>query len=219
MWTLSTEDYRIDQITALQLDILLEQGFRHFGSHFFRYAAVSSSEGIKRILPLRVRVGAFKPSRRHARTLAAGATFDTIIQPAFVNGDVEKLFEQHKGKFSSNVPDNIYSFVSQEPATVPCDCVCICIYDQGRLIGISYLDVSERGGSSVYQCYDLGYGRYALGILMILKCLEFCQNQGKIFYYLGYATQESSAYDYKKQFKATEFYDWQGNWQTLDEKS
>jgi arginyl-tRNA--protein-N-Asp/Glu arginylyltransferase len=56
----------------------------------------------------------------------------------------------------------------------------------------------------------------SLGILTMLKVIEFTIESGKEFYYQGYAYEGSSFYDYKKRFRGTESYDWNRNWATLN---
>jgi arginine-tRNA-protein transferase len=47
----------------------------------------------------------------------------------------------------------------------------------------------------------------------MLKEIEHTQLRGSRYYYPGYATQEPSAYDYKKQLRGLEVLDWQtGLW-------
>ncbi len=41
--------------------------------------------------------------------------------------------------------------------------------------------------------------------------------EGYKYYYSGYATVEPSCYDYKKQFDALEYYDWEGRWVPIAE--
>jgi arginine-tRNA-protein transferase len=55
-----------------------------------------------------------------------------------------------------------------------------------------------------------------LGIFTLLKEIEYAIETGKEFYYLGYAYEGRSFYDYKKRFRGSEAFDWAGNWKTFD---
>ena len=46
---------------------------------------------------------------------------------------------------------------------------------------------------------------------------DFAFENGKKYYYHGYAYEGISFYDYKKRFRALESYDWQGNWEDFRE--
>lgn len=53
----------------------------------------------------------------------------------------------------------------------------------------------------------------------MLAELEFARAQGYKYYYSGYATVEPSCYDYKKEFRALQYYNWEGRWLSIDELS
>ncbi|MBO1436456.1 GNAT family N-acetyltransferase [Meiothermus sp. CFH 77666] len=191
-----------------QMDALWAQGWRHFGVYFFRYSRLQNHT----VLPLRIRLARYRPSQSQRRILKRNRDLQFKLQPAFVNAQVEALFERHKQRFSQNIPESIYNFVSRRPARIPCRCHSLTLHHQGRLVGISYLDEGAQATSSVYQCFDPAYARRSLGILMILLSIRFSLERGKAFYYPGYAYQEPSEYDYKKRLGALEYFDWKGNW-------
>jgi arginine-tRNA-protein transferase len=57
----------------------------------------------------------------------------------------------------------------------------------------------------------------SLGILTMLKEIEYATMNGMKYYYPGYAYQTPSMYDYKKRFSALESYDWSGTWSPFSE--
>jgi arginyl-tRNA--protein-N-Asp/Glu arginylyltransferase len=191
-----------------QMDALWAEGWRHFGVYFFRYSRLGNNH----VLPLRVRLADHTPSRSQRRARNRNQDLQLKLQPAFVNSEVEALFARHRTRFTHNVPESIYSFISRRPAYIPCRCHSLTLYHQNRLVGISYLDEGEQATSSVYQCFDPAYTKRSLGILMIVHSIELSRSWGKAYYYPGYAYQEPSEYDYKKRLGALEYFDWQGNW-------
>ena len=201
-------------VSAKDMDLVWSEGWRHFGKYFYRYSRVqeTTQEGYKHVLPLRINVNDFVLQNSHKRILKKNKHLNLRILPAFVNHDVNILFEKHKQRFSSNIPENIHVFVSKEPAYIPCECLSLCIYDQNKLIGISYLDIGQTSCSSVYQCYDPSYPKNSLGIYMVLQSLAYAKEHKKSLYYPGYAYHEASHYDYKKKFNALTYYDWKGQW-------
>ncbi len=200
------------KVAPQHMDALWAEGWRHFGTHFFRYSRL----GCNHILPLRIRLANFSHSQSQRRVLRKNRDLQTRLQPAFVNAEVEALFERHKTRFTHSIPDTIFNFVSRQPASVPCRCYSLTLHDQGRLVGISYLDEGETATSSVYQCFDPAYRGRSLGTLMILLSIGFSSGWGKTFYYPGYACLEPSEYDYKKRFAGLEAYDWKGLWLRLE---
>jgi leucyl-tRNA---protein transferase len=197
-----------EHATSKQMDYAWEHGWRHFGPYFFRYSKMQE----KYVLPLRIRLEHFKLSQSQKRVLKKNGNLRVEWLSAFIDEEIEDLFERHKQRFKENAPDSIYTFMSREPATLPCMCQSLCLFYGQTLIAISYLDIGEQACSSVYQCFDLAYEKRSLGMLMMLLSVQRAINLGKHFYYPGYAFQESSHYDYKKTFHALESYDWQVGW-------
>ena len=61
--------------------------------------------------------------------------------------------------------------------------------------------------------FDPDLSSRSLGIFTMLKEIEFAMANGKELYYQGYSYEGESFYDYKKRFRATERFDWRGNWE------
>ncbi len=205
-----------DKISSASMDYLWEHGWRHFGSYFFRYSSTKQGTKNFNVQPLRIDLETFMPSQSQKRVLKKNCDLKVCFKPAFVNSEVELLFAKHKERFKENIPDSIYTFVSMQPADVPCQCKSLCLYLENRLVGISFLDVGKISTSSVYQCFDTLESKRSLGILMVLLSVKYSKKLGKKYYYPGYAYKENSHYDYKKAFRGLEYFDWQYNWLPLE---
>jgi arginine-tRNA-protein transferase len=202
------EYFLATEVAPERMDALWAEGWRHFGCYFFRYSRLGSHH----VQPLRIRLENFRPSQSQRRILKKNQDLQVRLQPAFVNGEVEALFERHKTRFTHSIPNTIFNFVSHMPACIPCQSHSLTLHHQGRLVGISYLDEGAQATSSVYQCFDPAYAKRSLGILMIVHSILLSQAWGKAFYYPGYTYQEPSEYDYKKRLGALEYFDWKSNW-------
>jgi leucyl-tRNA---protein transferase len=202
-------------LSATTMDTLWANGWRHFGSYFFRYSHIPKEGKVFHVQPLRVRLEHFTPNRSQRRNLKTNQAINLVVKPAYVDAEVEILFEKHKTRFRDNVPESLETFLSEQPDRKPCTCVSLCLYLAGELVGISYLDVGETACSSVYQCFEPSLSKRGLGILMMVLAAQYSQEQGKTFYYPGYAFKEPSFYDYKKTLRGLETFDWQSNWLPL----
>ena len=80
---------------------------------------------------------------------------------------------------------------------------------------MSYFDIGKKASSGIYAMFDPEVSMRGLGIFTMLKEIEFAVDTGKQFYYQGYAYEGSSFYDYKKRFRGTESFDWNGKWTTF----
>jgi leucyl-tRNA---protein transferase len=75
-------------------------------------------------------------------------------------------------------------------------------------LGTSYFDLGAEAMSAVYAMFEPEEAKRSLGILMILKEIEYAQTYGFRYLYTGYCYDQPSFYDYKRRFRGTEYFDW-----------
>jgi arginine-tRNA-protein transferase len=207
------EEFFADSISPAQLDLLLADGWRHFGTHFFRYSIGFHEFDIRQVIPLRIRLADFSFSKSQRRVLRKNSDLRITFQPIQITAEKESLFDRHKVRFKTGVPDTIYDFIS---ADSPCETLELSVYKDAGLIATSFLDIGQGSVSSVYAMFEPAEHSRSLGIFTLLKEIEFARENRKEFLYLGYCYEGESFYDYKKRFSATEMYDWQGNWKRFE---
>jgi len=207
------EEFFAERVTPQQLDTLLADGWRHFGEQFFRYSLGVHEDEIRRVIPLRIRLANFSPSKSQRRVLRQNADLDVTIHPVEVTDESADLFQRHKQRFKFGVPDSLFDFLSDDPANVPCEALEVAVHQHGDLVAASYFDVSANSLSAVYGMFNPDLASRSLGIFTMLKEIEFAMSKGKEFYYQGYAYEGESFYDYKKRFRGTQCFDWKENWE------
>ncbi|WP_044203951.1 hypothetical protein [Flammeovirga sp. OC4] len=196
-------------VSPSQYDYLLAKGWRHFGSNFFRYNISIHNEKVCNVLPLRLRVNDFQPSKSQRKILRKCGEFQLSIQKVVIDDLSEELFEIHKEKFVDNVPQNIFDFLSKEKtATTPTTILDLRVYDEDKLIAVSYFGVGENALSSIYGMFHPEYKSYSLGIFTMLVEIMYAKQLECDYYYHGYCYDVPSFYDYKKKFAAMETYLW-----------
>ncbi|MEZ5428273.1 MAG: hypothetical protein R2747_18535 [Pyrinomonadaceae bacterium] len=213
------EEFYTLEISPRQMDILLSHGWRHFGTHFFRYSIGIYGNQVRRVIPLRIRLEDFTLSKSLRRIIKKNSDLQPIIRPVFISSEKEELFEHHKCRFNYGIPGSIYDFLSFSPSNVPGEALEISVYRAGKLIAASFFDVSERAVSGIYAMFDTEESARSLGIFTMLLEIEFARLNGKAFYYQGYCYEGNSFYDYKKRFRATEQFDWKGNWKNFENQN
>ena len=206
------EEFHADIITPGHLDTLLADGWRHFGTHFFRYNLAVYRDEIRRVIPLRMRLSDIQLSKSQRRVLKRNADLRSVIRPIEITEESHALFHRHKQRFDHGIPASIYDFLSREPATVPNEAREIAVYRDHTLVAVSYFDVGLTTTSGIYAIFDPDEQKRRLGIFTMLKEIEHAGRTGREFYYQGYAYEGESFYDYKKRFSSLERYDWNGNW-------
>jgi arginyl-tRNA--protein-N-Asp/Glu arginylyltransferase len=190
------------------MDDLWAEGWRHFGAEFFRYSVSPQADGWQTIVPLRLDLAGLTLTKSQRRVLRKNEDVDLRIVPATISIEAKAMFQRHKERFTENVPEALTTFLSTEPGTVPCRCMEFQAWVAGELAAISYLDLGEKAVSSVYGMFDPEHARRSLGIYTLLQEMLWAQAQGYALYYPGYATNGSSAYDYKKQLQGLQGYCW-----------
>jgi len=199
-----------------QMDLLWANGWRHFGTHFFRYSLAEHDGRICSVIPLRVDLQNFTPSRSQKRALARNRDLTFLIRDAFIDDAKHELFFRHRERFEENVPDSLYTFLSRQPASVPCRNQELCVYDGDRLLAASFLDLGQTATSAVYAIFAPEEHKRSLGIYTMLRAIEYSRELGCRYYYPGYAYREPSVYDYKKNFAGLEYLDWDYGWKQFE---
>jgi len=203
------DELTIEQINPQLLDEYLEKGWRHFGTYFFRYILSVHNNQYCIVVPLRIRLENYTLTKSQRKLMKKNEGFRHEIKPIEIDEERILLFERHKKKFKSTAPVSIYEFLSYEnPAWVPCEGKELDVYDEDKLIAVSFFDVSEKGISSIYGMFDLDYSDRRLGIYTMLLEVEYAIQLKKTYYYHGYSYNISSFYDYKKRFNGLEAFDW-----------
>ena len=213
---LINEEFHADHVLPEQMDSLLEKGWRHFGTHFFRYNVGFLRDELRFVLPLRIRLADFTFSKSHRRILRRNEDLNVEIRPIAVDGEAEGLFHRHKTRFDHGVPESIYNFLSGQPAESPCEAKEVRVTHVDRLLAVSYFDIGRISTSGIYAMFEPTITTRGLGIFTMLKEIEYSIETGCEFYYQGYAYDGPSFYDYKKRFRAAEAFDWRNNWQSFE---
>lgn len=216
--TFLNEEFTAEAVSPAELDEYLANGWRHFGTHFFRYNLGIHNGEIRRVIPLRIRLAEFSISKSQSRVLRRNADLKTEIRPIQITPVVEDLFERHRQRFKQHPPDSLSTFLSNKPANTPCEGLELAVYENAGLIATSFFDVGGSALSGVYAVFDPEESYRSLGIFTMLKEIEFAIRGGWQFYYQGYCYSGESFYDYKKRFRGTEAFDWNGNWERLESK-
>ena len=123
------------------------------------------------------------------------------------------MFHRHKTRFTENIPDELVSFLGPRPGVIPCGCLELRCHLDDDLVAVSFLDLGARSVSSVYGMFEPVHAARGLGIFTLLREVEWALEAGMRYTYPGYATLGPSHYDYKKQLRGLEAYDWaSGTW-------
>lgn len=209
------EQFLAERVQPADMDKLWAAGWRHFGSYFFRYSVGIHEGELRRVVPLRIRLEDLSLSKSHRRNLARNSDLLCSVKSFELTDEAVELFHRHKTRFRHNVPPSILEFLPEHADAAPCEIMEMNVRDDNRLLAISYFSVGQNANSGIYAMFEPTEQRRGLGIFTLLKELEFAKETGRTLYYLGYSYNGKSFYDYKKQFRGTEAYDWATGWSPL----
>ena len=119
MESILNQTFLCPAVPAEMMDRLWESGWRHFGESFFRYNISMDEEGVKLITPLRLDLERNRLSKSQRRVLRRNADLRWEFVPSQLTDDARAMFQRHKARFKDNVPDDLDTVLSSEPATVP----------------------------------------------------------------------------------------------------
>lgn len=213
-WPVVEEFFECSEANPEWMDALWSQGWRHFGIRFFRYSVSVHDGQVVQVVPLRIDLARWKPSRSQTRILRRNNDLEVEFVCPELNGEHGRLFRSHVRRFTSNIPHRLEDFLGPDPGRIenprayPCACVEVRVRSAGRLVAASYLDVGRTAASSVYGLFDPVEGRRSLGIATLLWEIEYARAHSCRYLYPGYVYASASVYDYKKRLGALEAYDW-----------
>src|SRR5919107_3948419 len=164
--TSSHEEYFLCRSAGPEMmDGLWAEGWRHFGEIFFRYRRWRHDGREYTVTPLRVDLARFSASRSQRRVLARNRDLRVEVRPTELDEETFEMFESHRRRFRSDVPDSLHDFISPHaPAEVPCRNETIRVYAAGRLVAAHFLDVGRAATSSVYSMFAPSESRRSLGV-------------------------------------------------------
>lgn len=197
-------------LSGSELAGLLAEGWRKFGPYFFRPAC----PGCRRCVPLRVPVRRFAASRSQRRVLRRNRDLQVRFGPLHYTERSYQLYRAHaRQRFAIDSSLNDFAscfYLSSCPALQSE------IYLDGQLIAVGFLDQADDALSSVYFCFDPGFGDRSPGIFGALVEIDQARRLQLDYYYLGYLVEGCPSMHYKDHFRPREYYDWRsGCWQAV----
>lgn len=197
------EEYLLEDISEVEFEYLLAHGMRHFGDYFFR----PRCNECYKCIPIRIRVADFRFTRNQKRALQNCRELEVKIgSPRYDRGKLN-LYLRHKRRFQS-LQDDVedeqnfrLSFYVNTNYAIEFE-----YYFEGELVGVALADVTGKTFSAIYTFYEVPVKGMSLGTFSILKQMEFCQERGIQYFYLGYYIDSNPSLRYKANFRPNELY-------------
>ncbi len=191
---------------------MLEQGFRRSNDIIYR----NDCPQCKQCIPIRIDVTRFTPDKSQRHLLKKNSDITLTITDtarAFITAEKQLLYRQY---YKWHNPDttctNIQAEVELKMLNGLDETSQNPIYNgtinmeyrlNGSLIGCGVIDLAANALSSNYFYWDISkpIQKRSIGTYSILKEIEFCQQNNRRWYYLGYYIAQCDAMKYKGNFK------------------
>lgn len=159
--------------------------------------------------PIRIRLPlkdyTFRKSLR--KIIKKNKQFRTISQRAVITPEKEALYQKFLVRFDTYIEPTLIDSLQEGGETTIYDTYEIAIYDEDKLIAVSFFDVGATTMASIMGVFDPAYSKYSLGFYTMLAEIQFGKINGFEHYYPGYVIPGYPKFDYKMRIGEVEFYD------------
>jgi leucyl-tRNA---protein transferase len=201
----SLEHRILVDVTPLELEALLERGWRRFGPDYFRPRCPSCSL----CLPTRVPVADFEPSKSQRRARARCEALDVRIGvPRLDDARLDLYHRWHafredaRGWDEATLSEEAYrfQFTFRHPAARE-----LAYYDPaGNLVGVALCDHTPRAWSAIYFFYDPAWAKSSIGTANVVRQIDLARALGIPYVYLGFRVDACPSLAYKASFRPQE---------------
>jgi arginine-tRNA-protein transferase len=204
----SLEVHVMLDVSAEELDRLLERGWRRFGPIYFRPACAACAACVS----LRVVAARFAPSKSQRRTARACGRLRRVVGPPRVDDERLELYarwhagrERARGWEPNAQTRERYALEFAFPH--PCAREAAFYDDAGgrpRLVGVGLFDATPKALSAAFFFHDPDYARMSLGTANILALVDDARTSQRPYVYLGYCVDGCRSLRYKAAFRPHE---------------
>ncbi len=190
---------------------LIQHGFRRSGAHTYRPYCDKCSACVA----CRLSVSQFQYSRSQRRCLNNNRDLEINEQNAEFN---EEYFALYRRYLNSRHPEGSMANPAEEDFSqfLFCDWSDTRFLEfrlQGKLVAVAVTDIVSDGVSAVYSFFDPDLDKRSLGRFCILSQVNYAQQLGLEYVYLGYWIKDHPKMHYKTGFKPLQLYI-DDQWQT-----
>ncbi len=201
---------RPDSLPGPLFDQYLDAGWFRQGQGMFTVYGTIARDQLRATPWLRVDTGEYKISKNLRRLRSKnGRRLTCEWGDAQITDEHLLLFLEFrsffKGTYYEDLHETLYSYQKGEADLFQTQE--IRFYEEGELVGYCFFDVGENSIMSLLTIYSKEACRHSIGMYAILLQLEWARENGKQFYYPGYAIHGNPRFDYKLRIGGMEYLD------------
>jgi len=198
------------------LDRYLADGCFRAGSVMAYTPIVPCQGDVFAAVPVRARLAGYRFRKSQRRILRRnGRLLRVEIGPALGDAARERLYRLAQQRFSGYMYDSLSIMLDAEPFASLFETYEVAVYEEERLVAVSFFDVGRSSVASLLGLYDPEYARYGLGIYTMLVEIEHAIESGYRYYYPGFILLQNGRFDYKLGLGRMQFRSEDGRWRAL----
>lgn len=177
--------------------VFLAAGYRRNGNSLY----TMQCPDCQACVPIRLVPEKFVANRNQRRVLQRNRDLEIVVGPLMMTEEkmhlcARFLADRYPGR--GNTATDYYSGFFLNSITTSME---ITYRFEGRLLGVSVVDLGQRWLNAVYFFFDPDFAWRSLGTMNILYLVEICRQYGMEELYLGYWIEGVAAMSYKTRFR------------------
>ncbi len=178
------------------MGMFLAAGYRRNGNYLYNVQC----ENCRACVPIRLRPEELQLSRSQKRARAANKDIDIVLDKIKVDYDRNRVCNNFLSARFPNKNSTARAYYSEFFLNEITDTYEIQYLLQGKLVGVSIIDLGLDWMNAVYFYFDPDYEKRSLGTFNILTMADICVRRKISYLYLGYTIKEVAAMNYKEKF-------------------
>ncbi len=206
------------QLTPTQFDKLMASGFFRNGQSMFKTQLMLMDEHLYTSIGIRLNLATHTLSKSLNKIFKKNTKKFTVkVNQASLNNEKQALWVQHQHRFVGASTYSLYHHFCYEGYN-HFDSWEVCVYDQEKLVAVSFFDLGQNSIASLLGIFDQNYQKDSLGLYTMLVEIAVAKKIGLQYYYPGYVLDQPSLFDYKLRLGNFQQYNWQtGRWKAYDQ--
>lgn len=205
------------RLNPIAYDKLLSAGWFRGARFMNKPEYICVEEDIYSPVHIRLNIKDFSFKKTHRKVLKkVEERFRVEVSKSSLCEEAELLYLQNKLNFQAFIYPSLEDAIHIMDSDSTFQTLSIKVFDQEKLVAISYFDIGHESIASLIGLYDRSYTGFSLGTYTILKEIEWCMNNQYSYYYPGYVLDDMKIFGYKLQFGQYEFKDGRGQWRSQE---
>ncbi len=178
------------------MELFLFAGYRRNGNSMYDMHCKECSACVS----IRLHPHEFQPNRNQKRTRKKNRDVEIIVEPIKLDNERIQLCDSFLSTRYPQKRNTAFGYYSCFFLNEITDTYEIQYRLNGKLIGVSIIDLGENWMNAVYFYFDPKMANRSLGTFNILTMVDLCLERKLSYLYLGYTINDVSAMNYKENF-------------------